>query len=378
MNAAYDHGCEGYVPPSLLLQWHITNRCNLRCTHCYQETYQGEELDLPELLQILEQYEILLQKWRRSRPGRRIKGHITVTGGEPFVHRNFPELLHEFALRRASFSFGILTNGVLIKEDTAAFLAEVAPAFVQVSIDGPREVHDRIRGHGHFDQAVEGLQHMIGAGIRTFISFTAHRGNFHQFPEVARLGHKLGVSRVWTDRMIPSGAGKTLDDQPMTPAETREYCALIQRARDEVGRKWGNRTEIAAHRALQFLTANDHAYHCTAGDSLITVMPNGDVYPCRRMPLKVGNVFQTSLLGIYATSPLLRALRDPANNAPECGACTFHNQCRGGLKCLSFAVYGDPFQADPGCWITSKTAPLGVGPAANNSSDALQHRGDAK
>lgn len=347
---------DGYVPRGLLLQWHITNRCNLRCAHCYQETYQGEERGLADLLEILRQDQELLAVWRESRPGNRVKGHITVTGGEPFVRADFIDLLHEFAMRRNEFTFGILTNGVLIQEDTARCLAEMRPSFVQVSIEGPREEHDQIRGPGNYDKVVTAVRRLVGARIRTIISFTAHRQNFRLFPEVARLGRQLGVSRVWTDRMIPSGSGKAMEHALMTPTETREYCQIIQAARQEAVRSKADHTEIAAHRALQFLAADDSVYHCTAGDSLLTVMPNGDVYPCRRMPVNTGNVFLTSLREIYERSPILRALRNPAHTAPECGGCCFRNQCRGGLKCLSFAVHGDPFKADPGCWLVASGA----------------------
>ena len=108
MNHPTLESADNYVPRGLLLQWHITNRCNLRCAHCYQETYKGAESELSDLIEVLRQYEELLGGWRESRPETQIKGHITVTGGEPFVRGDFVELLHEFALRRHSFSFGIL------------------------------------------------------------------------------------------------------------------------------------------------------------------------------------------------------------------------------------------------------------------------------
>ena len=47
---------EGTYPPHLLVQWHVTERCNLRCAHCYQEGYRGEELGFQGLLDILAQF----------------------------------------------------------------------------------------------------------------------------------------------------------------------------------------------------------------------------------------------------------------------------------------------------------------------------------
>jgi len=105
------------------------------------------------------------------------------------------------------------------------------------------------------------------------------------------------------------------------------------------------------HRALQFLVGNGKPYHCTAGDTLLTVQPNGDLYPCRRMPIRVGNLLETSLLELYDNSTLLRQLRHPEQISDGCQDCFYAKLCRGGLKCLSYAVTGDPLKADPGCWL---------------------------
>lgn len=339
-----------YVPNSLLFQWHITDRCNLRCAHCYQQERTGEDLPFHDLLRILGQFTDLLDHWR-VQCGRTVRGHVTVTGGEPFVRPDFPDLLDVLATQRRRFSFAILTNGTLIDASMARRLRKLRPSFVQVSIEGGESTHDTIRGAGSFARTVAAIEILVQQGIRTFISFTAHRGNFQEFEHVARLGRRLGVTRVWADRLIPQGSGSALKDAILTVEETREFFALMHRARAEAARTWFGRTEIAMHRALAFLMAGGTPYRCTAGDSLITVMPNGDVLPCRRMPVRVGNLFDTELSALYEQSDLLRSLRDRGRVSSGCEACSYERLCRGGLKCLSYAVWNDPFKADPGCWL---------------------------
>jgi radical SAM protein with 4Fe4S-binding SPASM domain len=104
-------------------------------------------------------------------------------------------------------------------------------------------------------------------------------------------------------------------------------------------------------RALQFLVAGERPYRCRAGDSLITVMPNGDVYPCRRMPILVGNLMETPLAELYYRSDVFRALRDSQRVSDGCDVCRYAGVCRGGARCVSYAMTGDPFTADPGCWL---------------------------
>jgi len=352
MKQATDKTCRSglYVPNGLLLQWHITERCNLRCVHCYQDGYRGEELEFDQLLVVLEQYQDLLRLWRSERPGRRVRGHITVTGGEPFIRRDFLDLLRVFQDNREYFSFAILSNGSFINASMAQQLRSLGPSFVQVSIEGGRATHDRIRGPGNFDRTVSALKHMVKAGIRTFVSFTAHQGNFREFAEVARLGSKLRVSRVWADRLVPSGSGSALAQQVLSPDETREFFEIMQKAQTEAARSRFNRTEIGMHRALQFLVGGTRPYHCTAGDTLVTVQANGDLYPCRRMPIRVGNLVETDLAELYYSSDLFCRLRDRGRIGSGCQDCFYAKLCRGGLKCLSYAVTGDPFRSDPGCW----------------------------
>ena len=66
-----------YRPPRLLLQWHLTDRCNLRCAHCYQDDYRDQDSGLAGWLPILEQFRAFL-----AATSPRIKGQLTLTGGD--------------------------------------------------------------------------------------------------------------------------------------------------------------------------------------------------------------------------------------------------------------------------------------------------------
>jgi len=126
----------------------------------------------------------------------------------------------------------------------------------------------------------------------------------------------------------------------------------MRKTRIKYHKKMFNHTEIAMHRALQF-HAGGEPYHCTAGDSLITVLQNGDLYPCARMPVKTGNLLKKNLRELYYDNDLFKRLRNKDFLCKGCENCWYEKLCRGGLKCLSYAVQGDPFIADPGCWHSS-------------------------
>ncbi|MDX2108897.1 MAG: radical SAM protein [Verrucomicrobiota bacterium] len=358
--------CASYRPKGMLLQWHLTNRCNLRCEHCYQESYGGDELNFEELIGVLGQYEKMIQSWRHQ-SGKSFHAQITLTGGEPFVRKDFPRFLMEIAKRRSLFSFAILTNGSMIDRPMARQLRSLRPKFVQVSIEGTEDTHDRIRGCGDYQRTISAIRLLRRFGVKTLISFTAHRENYREFTDVARLGIRLGVDRVWSDRLIPNCSNATKSSVATLDAvETREFFQIMADARIEARHRWFCRTEIAMHRALQFLVGGGTPYSCKAGDSLLTIMPNGDVLPCRRMPIPVGNLRQAGLHEIYSANLLLQQLRNPQQIVRGCENCSLAPQCRGGLKCLASATSGNPFDRDPGCWMPTDN--LGLESASISTS----------
>jgi len=342
----------GYFPEMrgrpFVLQWHITERCNLHCRHCYQEPLSVPELSFDNLLIIIDQFKELLDRMKAKTVSYPLSGHINVTGGEPLIRRDFFELLQVLDANRAHFSFGILTNGTLIDGAIARRLSGLSPEYVQVSMEGSPSTNDAIRGQGAFHDTVNAVKHLVREKIPTTISFTVSESNAHEFPEVVCVARELGVRRVWADRLIPWGSGAEMNGQLMSPEKTREFFETMYSARRETECTF-SRTEVSMGRALQFLVGGENPYRCVAGEYLVTIQPNGDLYPCRRLPVRVGNLMKSSLTDLYDTSDLFRALRRHTISE-GCEPCRFSSQCRGGLRCLAYAVTGDPFQPDPGCW----------------------------
>src|SRR5262245_37344000 len=97
------------------------------------------------------------------------------TGGEPFLHREILEIL-EAALALGPAT--VLTNGVLIKEDTAVRLRRLADASdysldLRVSLDGlDAAANDRVRGAGTYERILEGMRHLADAGLNPVVTVT--------------------------------------------------------------------------------------------------------------------------------------------------------------------------------------------------------------
>lgn len=337
--------------PRLLMQFHITGRCNLRCKHCYREEGDVEPLSTEDVFRVIHQYEDLLREFRRVNDSPR-RGHINITGGEPFMRRDVRKLLSYFGSRRGLFSYGVLTNGSVIDDDLIALLRETGASFVQLSIDGRRAVHDELRAPGDYDRTFAMASRLEKAGIPTYISFTANRENYRDLPLVARECRRRGITRLWSDRLVPIGRGAeflTIDETCTVP-----YLCTLRRARGTwFTRRIYPHTEVRMNRALQFQCGGE-CYQCGAGNTLITVDEMGRIFPCRRMPIPCGDIFQDTLSSVYFGHPVFNELR---NAAPpmECLHCAYAEACRGGARCQSFAAYGSFHRADPGCPLRMKS-----------------------
>jgi radical SAM protein with 4Fe4S-binding SPASM domain len=337
-----------YVPKSILLQWHLTERCNLRCSHCYQEEYSSKELSYNECKKVINQFKELIKYFSKNAQNK-IHGHITVTGGEPFVRKDFFKILNLLHKNNKHFSYAILTNGTFIDEKVAKELSQLNPAFVQISIEGRKETHDSIRGKGNYEKAIIGLKNLVKYKVPSIISFTAHKKNYTEFEDVSIVGKEIGVNKIWSDRLIPCGSGTLMEDLLLSPAETKKFFEIMKETKTKS--KNNSKTEVSMHRALQFLVGGGKPYQCSAANSLITVQSNGDLVPCRRMPIVVGNVLKESIKEMYYKSEIFNELRNIKNINSSCKSCIYSNLCRGGLKCLSFATTKNPFSKDPGCWL---------------------------
>lgn len=322
-----------------VLQWHLSESCNLKCLHCYQENHKPIQLDFEKLVIIYKQFKELLNK-------KKMKGHINITGGEPLCNPYLFKILDLIKEDSDLISFSILTNGTLINEKIAKKIKSYNPEYVQVSLEGEKKTNDYIRGKGTYKKIAEGIINLRKANIFTSISFTATSLNYKEFPKVVRYARRYDVNNVWSDRFIPLGdSDKSL---ALNYEQTREYLEIMNKERNKLKKGKNNNTTISMYRALQFQMTNDFAYGCTAGDILLTVMENGDLVPCRRMPIIVGNLFDRSMYDLYTNSGVLKALREK-KIPDECINCEHSEVCHGGLKCLTYAMYKNLNHKDYGC-----------------------------
>jgi radical SAM protein with 4Fe4S-binding SPASM domain len=95
---------------------------------------------------------------------------------------------------------------------------------------------------------------------------------------------------------------------------------------------------------------------CAAGVSGLTIMPDGTIVPCRRLPIPIGRVTRDSLRALWVTSPVLEALRDKSRYQGKCGQCRHWAACRG-CRAIAYAYSSakgenNYLAEDPQCFIS--------------------------
>ena len=324
-----------------VLQWHITHKCNLRCSHCYQEEYECD-LKRESLEKIFYQYIEFIKHHNYW-------GHINFTGGEPFVSKDIFYLLD--LCEKNKISFGILTNGTLLESEIIKKLSQYQKlSFIQISIDGTKEVHDKIRGNGNFEKAFETFKLLRKYHIQTMAAFTCHKENYEQLEQVIKIVKKHKIDRFWVDRLIPMGSNK---EQILTTEEYRNVIKILTKEQKRARQNPFCKTTIHTNRALQFCEGGSEIYQCSAGAELLTILANGDLLPCRRLPIVIGNVLKTSILVQCENSEVIEELQKK-EIPEECYSCLKASLCRGGAKCLSYALHQNYHRKDENCYFHSR------------------------
>lgn len=337
-------------------QWHINERCNLRCIHCYQEGYNiNHELSLDQLKKIADKIFLTLKKWNN-------RGKIALTGGEPFLKKELFPLMEYLEQNENIYKIGILTNGTLIDEKIADRLKSFHKLdYIQVSLDGAsEETNDFIRGKGSYKKAVDSLRLLHKKGINTHLMFTVHKRNLQEVSLLIDLAIKEQIDTLTIERFVPEGKGAEVKNWFLTKDEVHKLYQDVSQRSDLEYQK-GTPLKILKYRTLWVNIDPERAKTtdvpmeidlgamCSIGIDSLTLLPDATVLPCRRLPIPIGNLKNDSIFKIWYTSDLLWKIRNKNNLKDKCNGCDLIHRCSG-CRAIAYAVTGDYLAEDPQCW----------------------------
>lgn len=326
-------------------QWHITERCNWRCKHCYHEGYSPSgELSSTQLQEVISKMEHALRAWGR-------KAAVSITGGEPWVRAEDVIAIINRLQENPYFSrVDLLTNGSLLDDEACEYLSSKSIVRrVQVSIEGSSAArNDAIRGIGSFEKIIASIRQLIKHNIKVGVMMTIAAYNYDDVIPTLEMLSKEGIETFALERFMPTGQSIKQREQTLSLEHVREaFSKLNSWARAH------NSPRALQYRPL-FCMLEDDVHvgaMCSVGENALTILHDGTILPCRRLPLPLGNILTDNLIEIWAESPLLWQVRRPSGLNAKCGHCPDIAQCRG-CRAMTYAVTGDWLAADPHCWRT--------------------------
>ena len=332
------------VDREFYFQWHITQACNRRCAHCYHADYSAnQDLGPEQLLTVADKIALALTCWEKE-------GAVSITGGEPFIRSaDVFAAVDRLTRCEAVKRIDILTNGSLLDDDNCRRIGE-RPVIrrVQLSLEGATESNnDRIRGPGAFRQTLDAIRRLKRHRVTVSTMMTVSRSNLDQIESVLALLSNEGVDYFVFDRFIPEGQGEVLREHVLSKEEARDLYRAVYRWSKET-----SQPRVLVFRPL-FCLFDSHDPNvgamCSAGANALTVLHDGTLLPCRRLPLPLGNILADNLNDVWYASPVLWKLRNPSLMGGKCGACDCLPICRG-CRAMSMATSGDWLAEDPQCW----------------------------
>jgi len=350
-----------------IVVWNLTRTCNLSCVHCYTDS---EAKRYPDEL-TTEQCKTVLDDLAAFKVPA-----VLFSGGEPLTRPDLFELA-EYA-RSLDLHVVLSTNGTLINERTVAKFVDLKFAYIGISLDSADpQVHDEFRGQdGAFDRAMGGFRKCVDAGQKVGLRLTLTRQTWQDIDEIFSFIESEGIDRACFYHLCPAGRGSAL--QAMTPHETRSAVdTILDRTQDLIER--GNRVEILtvdnhcdgpylylrmlrdgsprAQQVLEMLNWNGGGRY-SSGVGIANIDFHGNVHADQfSMYRSFGNVAERPFSEIWqdTSDPIMAGLKDrlPLLKG-RCGVCRFKSMCGGALRARAELSMGDPWAADPGCYLTDE------------------------
>jgi putative heme d1 biosynthesis radical SAM protein NirJ2 len=323
----------------MIVSWMTTNRCNLKCKHCYQDAGVGKDAELTT-----SQAQGLIDGIARA--GFKI---MIFSGGEPLMRPDIFTLVRYAADAGLRPVFG--TNGTLITLEVATRLRECGAAAMGISLDSLVESkHDDFRGGVEsFRQTLAGIRNCRAAGLPFQVHTTMMNWNQDEIDALVDFAVAEGAVAHYPFFLIPVGRGLNIEAGSLDVEGNERLLQKLMLKQREVSIAIKPTCAPQFTRVAQQLNVPIRfGRGCLAGISYCIISPEGEVRPCAYMTEVVGDVRQQTFDEIWAESPMFKRLRTQAYSG-ACGTCDYRNVCGG---CRARAAYyhdGDYMAADSYC-----------------------------
>jgi 12,18-didecarboxysiroheme deacetylase len=346
--------------------WNMTQRCNLKCVHCYarsEDISYDNELTHDQAIAMMDDLAdfgvpVLL-----------------FSGGEPLVHPRLVEYA-QYAVSKGMRAV-ISTNGTLITKEKAKILKDIGLSYVGISLDGLEPTHDMFRGvPGSFKRAMAAIEHCQAAGIKVGLRFTINKRNVKDIPGIFDLLEEKNIPRACFYHLVYSGRGSEIAKEDLTHEETRQVLDLIMdRTKDLHNRNkpkeiltvdnhadgpylYQRLLKEDPKRAAEVLELLEMNEGNNSGRGIGCISWDGEVYPDQFWREKsLGNIKDRPFSQIWTdeSNEFLMKMKEKKKHVKgRCATCRWLDICAGNFRARAESVANDPWDSDPACYLTDQ------------------------
>jgi radical SAM protein with 4Fe4S-binding SPASM domain len=307
-----------------MLVFEVTQRCNLACRHCGSDCSSASDVpDLPahKVLEVLREVAAAYDPARIT---------VMIGGGEPLLYDGLWELGSQ--IRRLGFPWGMVTNGSLWTEATLERARRSGARSISVSLDGPKDAHEWLRGAaGDFDTVLATVKRLIAAewlNVMDVIT-VVHPENIDRLEETWEIMREIGAPGWRLIPISPIGRAKTHRALLLDTDQFQRLLTTIMelRQRSEMPVYLSESNYMGAELDLR---VRDHHYFCRAGVSFGGVMVDGAILACASIDrrFRQGNVFEDSFVDVWENR--FELFRDRRwMKTGRCSGCDQWRHCQG-------------------------------------------------
>ncbi|MBR2876559.1 MAG: thioether cross-link-forming SCIFF peptide maturase [Clostridia bacterium] len=324
---------------------HVAHTCNLNCEYCFasQGKYHGERA-LMDFETGKKALDFLI-----ANSGTRHNLEVDFFGGEPLMNWGVVKKLVAYAreqekIYNKNFRFTLTTNGILIDDDVIEF-SNKEMSNVVLSLDGRKEVHDRLRkdylGKGSYDIIVPKFQEFVKRrGNKSYyMRGTFTHANTDFVNDIIHMAD-LGFTELSMEPVVCSPDDKSALTKEDLPVLFEQYELLAK----EMLKRQKNGKPITFYHYMLDLKHGPCIYKrisgCGSGTEYVAVTPNGDIYPCHQFvgdsKYLLGNIYD----GITNTEVQNEFKLCNAYARPDCKDCWAKLYCSGGCAANSYHATG--------------------------------------
>ncbi len=276
---------------------------------------------------------------------------INLTGGEPLCYPGLFELVEYLVSFGNLEELNLITNACDIDDNTISRIADSGISSLKVSLESHiLETNDSIRGAGHFDTVTRNVRRLRLSKLPVILMVTLGSYNYEHIPGLCRLASELGAGEVIFERFVPLGHGLGQRDSVLSANQWLRVLSSIA----ELTELDMDINDLLPYKAFRldlsegYVTPGLSGALCNLGPSSMALMPDGTVFPCRRLPTPVGKLPHDHIFDILSKLEYY----SPANlskvvESSKCSVC-FVKDCAG-CRALAVALGGELSCDDEQC-----------------------------